>query len=294
MIEQALYQHLTTQEDLIPYLTAYNSVPAVFNQKAPADTDGLWAKGAQYPRLVFFVNMQGDPARTMGGTLDVDIQCPEDGTPPEALEPVVRELIHGWFFSGTGVTAAAQWRDSRYFTEPTEQVVGCTISFDLLAFPVMTTLKPDVIARLNAWTAAKDKLHVINYAPLPSSAWRPGNGESAVYWRLVREEPAGWIPDTFQTIWRTAIVRGHIFSQDNQMAACVAQRLITGLYAVRRLKAEGEAPVMVNRNNAYDMTVDPLRMGQLTVEATFGVIVWHANPNVFNHITTREENQHGN
>ena len=288
MIEQALYQHLIAQESLAAHLTAYNGTPAVFNQKAPADVDGLWMSGVKYPRLVFFVNLQGDPARIMGGSLDVDIQCPEDGTPPEVLEPVVRGLVHSWFFSSGTFTTAAQWRDSRYFTEPTEQVVGCTVSFDLLAFPVLTTLEPDVIDRLNTWTAAKEGLHAINYAPLPSSAWKPGNGESAVYWRLVREEPAGWIPDTFQTIWRTAIVRGHIFSQDNQTAAGVARRLITGLYADKRLFKKGEAPVMVNRNNTADMTADPLRTGQLTVEGTFGVIVWHANPNVFNHINTRE------
>lgn len=288
MIEQALYEHLIRQPLLSEYLTTYNETLAVFNQKAPADPDGLWNNGPQYPRLVFFVDLQGDPARTMGGSLAVDIQCPEDGTPPEVLEPVVRGLVHSWFFSSGTFTTAAQWRDSRYFTEPTEQVVGCTVSFDLLAFPVLTTLEPDVIDRLNTWTAAKEGLHAINYAPLPSSAWKPGNGESAVYWRLVREEPAGWIPDTFQTIWRTAIVRGHIFSQDNQTAAGVARRLITGLYADKRLFKQGEAPVMVNRNNTADMTADPLRTGQLTVEGTFGVIVWHANPNVFNHINTRE------
>lgn len=288
MIEPALYGHLIAQASLTASLTTYNRVPAVFNQMAPADTDGLWAAGVQYPRLVFFVDLQGDPARTMGGSLAVDIQCPEDGTPPETLEPVVRALIHGWFFSGSGVTAAAQWRDSRYFTEPEEKVVGCTVSFDLLAFPVLTTLEPDVIDRLNTWTAALDGLYAINGGPLPSFAWKPGNGESAVYWRLVREEPAGWIPDTYQTIWRTANVRGHIFSEDNRTAAGVARRLITGLYAAKRLFAEGEAPVMVNRSNTADMTADPLRTGQLTVEATFGVIVKYANPNVFNHLTTRE------
>lgn len=288
MIEQALYQHLIAQEGLAAHLTAYNGTPAVFNQKAPADVDGLWMTGVKYPRLVFFVNLQGDPARIMGGSLDVDIQCPEDGMPPEVLEPVVRNLVHGWFFSSGTFTTAAQWRDSRYFTEPTEQVVGCTVSFDLLAFPVLTTLEPDVVDRLNTWTAAKEGLHAINYAPLPSSAWKPGNGESAVYWRLVREEPAGWIPDTYQTIWRMATIKGHIFSQDNRTAAGVARRLITGLYADKRLFKQGEAPVMVNRNNSADMTADPLRTGQLTVEATFGVIVRYANPNEFQHFTASE------
>lgn len=284
MIEQALYSHLISQSGLTGFLATYSSVPAVFNQKAPPDTDEGWIGAPQYPRLVFAVDLLGDPARVMGGALAVDIQCPEDGTPPETLEPVVRALIHGWFFSGSGAVAAAQWKDSRYFTEPTEQVVGCTLSFDLLAFPVLTTAEPDVIDRLNEWTAAKDGLYVINHDALPSSAWKPQATESAVYWRLVQDAPAGWIPDTFQTIWRTAIVRGHIFSQDNRTAAKVARQLVTGLYADKRLFKTGEAPVMVNRRNSADLTADPLRTGQLTVEATYGVIVWTAPDGVFNHI----------
>ena len=288
MVEQAIYEHLTAQTGLTQFLTTYNSLPAVFNQKAPADPDELWAKGPQYPRLVFFVDLQGDPARIMGGSLSVDIQCPDDGKPPEELEPLVRELIHGWFFSNGTFTTAAQWKATNYFTEPTEQVVGCTVSFDLLAFPVLTTVEPDVIDRLNSWTALKTGLYAINHAALPASAWKPAAEESAIYWRLAREEPVGWIPDTFQTVWRTAVVRGHIFSLDNKTAATAARQIITGLYADKRLMVQGEAPVMVNRNNTADMTADPLRTGQLTVEATFGVIVRAANPNVFNHITTRE------
>ena len=285
MIEQALYEHLIAQTELTERLTTYNGVPAVFNQKAPADSDELWAAGPQYPRLVFFVDLQGDPARTMGGSLAIDIQCPEDGTPPEELEPVVRDLIHGWFFSGGGFVASAQWKESRYFTEPTEQVVGSTLSFDLLAFPTLTTDEPDVIDRINGWTAELDEgLHVINYVDLPSSAWRPADGESAVYWRLVQDAPAGWIPDTFQTIWRTATVRGHIFSQDIQTANQASRLIIRGLYTVKRLLRSGEAPIMVNSRNTDDLTADPLRTGQLTVEATYGVVVWTKTKQRFQHI----------
>lgn len=285
MIEQVLYEHLIAQTELTERLTTYNGVPAVFNQKAPADSDELWAAGPQYPRLVFYVDLQGDPERAMGGSLAIDIQCPEDGTPPEDLEPVVRELVHGWFFSRGSFVAAAQWKQSRYFTEPTEHVVGCTLSFDLLAFPMLTTDEPDVIGRINQWTDELDLgLHVINYSDLPASAWRPGDGESAIYWRLVTDNPAGWIPDTFQTIWRLATVRGHIFAQDNQTAARAARAIIKHLYADKRLLRPREAPIMVNRRNTDDLTADPLRTGQLTVEATYGVVVWTAPQNRFYHI----------
>ena len=90
MIEQALYQHLQEQEALRSYLAVYDGKMAVFNQEAPADTDKLWGDGPQYGRVVFAVDLQGDPERTMGGMLTVDIQCKEDEQFPEEIEPIIR------------------------------------------------------------------------------------------------------------------------------------------------------------------------------------------------------------
>ena len=277
MIEQALYEHLKTQETLLPFLATYNGEPAVFNQEAPADKDSLWGDGPQYGRIVFSVDIQGDPERTMGGTLSVDIMCKDGEQFPEEIEPVIRAIIHGYFFSSGTFTVAAQWKNSSYFTEPTDYVVGCTVSFDLLGFPVMTTGTPDVIRRINEWCSDIAGLHVINHDALPATAWKPTGNDSAIYWRLLNDNPAGWIPDTFQTIWRTATIKCHVFSRDYSTAADVARSLIVRLYQSKRLLKPGESQIMVNRRNTADYGADPLRTGQITVEATYGVII-HFEP----------------
>ena len=285
MIEQALFQHLQAQEDLLlPYLASYQSKMAIFSQEAPADRDPGWENGPQYGRIVFSVDLQGDPERTMGGMLVVDIQCKEDEQFPEDIEPILRSLIHGYFFSSGTFTVAAQWKNSSYFTEPDQKVTGCTVAFDLLAFPIITTSNPDCIARINEWTAKFPKIHVINYTPLPATAWKPADGESAVYWRRVNVKSAGWIPDTYQTIWRTAILRGHIFSETPAEVATLSEKLVLSLYAAKRLLKPGEAPIMVNRTNTTDDGADALRTGQVTVEATYGVIVHFENSETIAHI----------
>ena len=294
MIEQALYEHLKVQTDLSAFLATYNEAPAVFNQEAPPDRDPGWGPGSQYGRVVFSVDLQGDPARTMGGVLSVDIMCKENEQYPEEIEPVVRSVIHGFFFSSGTFTVAAQWKNSSYFTEPTDQVTGCTVTFDLLAFPMLTTSNPDVIERINEWTAAIDGLHVINYDELPATAWKPGSEQSAVYWRLMQEAPAGWIPDTFQTIWRTATLKCHIFSEDIATATKVADDLTTRLYAAKRLTRPGETQIMVNRKNTADYGADPLRTGQLTVEATYGVIVHFTPEFTLKHIRHERRHLNGN
>ena len=289
MIEQALYEHLVAQTELAQYLATYNGVPAVFNQEAPADRDALWGDGPQYGRIVFAVDIKGDPERTMGGTLAVDILCKENEQFPEVIEPVIRPLIHGWFFSSGTFTVEAQWKTSSYFTEPTDQVTGCTVVFDLLAFPLMTTGSPDVIARINAWTSTIAGLHVINYAELPATAWTPDGTDSAVYWRLVDDAPAVWIPDTFQTIWRTSTIRCHIFSKDHATADAVARSIITQLYTDKRLMKQGESPIMVNQRNQINSGADPLRTGQVTVEATYGIIVYEEASKDLTNIEVRGE-----
>ena len=290
MIEQALYDHLRAQESLAAFLATYNGGPAVFNQEAPADNDALWGDGPQYGRIVYMVDMQGDPERIMSGTLTVDIMCKENLQFPEEIEPVLRGLIHGWFFSSGTFTVEAQWTKSSYFTEPTDKVTGCTVAFELLAFPITSTGSPDVIARINEWSGAIDGLHVINYDELPAAAWTPSGTDSAIYWRLVTDREAGWIPDTFQTIWRTSTVRGHIFSASRAIADTVARNIITKLYTDKRLMCAGESPIMVNRRNTADYGANPLRTGQLTVEATYGIIVHtEADPGLMNIYFKEEE-----
>lgn len=283
MIEQSLYEHLQAQEALRPYLATYESQMAIFNQEAPADNDSLWGDGPQYGRIVFAVDLQGDPERTMGGVLSVDILCKEDEQFPEEIEPILRPLIHGYFFCRDKFVAAAQWKNTSYFTEPAQKVTGCTATFDLLAFPIITTSTPDVVARLNEWTARLPNVHVINYAALPTPAWKPSGGEAAVYWRRVSVKPAGWIPDTYSTLWRTATIRGHIFAEPAEIAT-LSEKILIGLYSTKRLRKDGEAPIMVNRTNTTTDGADPLRTGQVTVEATYGVVVHFQSDEMIQHI----------
>lgn len=271
MIEQALYQHLQEQEALRPYLATYMAKMAIFNQEAPADTDPEWTDGPQYGRIVYAVDLQGNPERIVGGMLAVDILCKEDEQFPEEIEPILRPLIHGYFFSCGKFVASAQWKNTSYFTEPANKVTGCTVAFDLLAFPVLTTSSIDVIARLNKWTSEIEGLYVINEDELPAPAWKPKSGESAVYWRRIRVGPSAKIRDRYATIWRTATIKGHIFSEDIAHASAVAEDIIFRLYSAKRLLQPGESPIMVDDRNTLDDGADPLMTGQLTVEATYGI-----------------------
>lgn len=278
MIEQALYQHLQEQESLRPYLAEYAGKMAIFNQTAPSDKDEDWGEGPQYGRILFSVDLQGDPERTLGGKLTMDILCMEGEQFPEEIEPILRPLIHGYFFCRKKFVVSAQWLDTKPFTEPTNQLTGCTLFFDLLAFPI-SDYAPHVITQFNEWSSTIEGLHVINRDPLPTVAWKPEKGQSAIYWRVAKEEQCRWIPTTFSTVWMSATVKGYIFSETPAAAAEMAHNLMMRLYSDKRLRKDGEllrageSPIMVNSKNTVDNGADPLRTGQLTVEATYGTVV---------------------
>ena len=275
MIEDSLLNHLRGQQDLAGFLTTYDDYPAIFSQEAPPSDDTSWAAGPQYGKIVFAVDLQGDPERTIGGTLVVDILCykGEDTKGyPEDIEPLLRPLIDGWFFSREKLTVAAQWKSSDYFTQPKDKITGCTLSFELLAFPVLTTSGVDVVSRLNEWTSQVEGLYVINHDELPAPAWKPGDGQSAIYWRRLSVGPSQKIRSRYAMIGRTAVIKGHIFSEDIATASSVADDLIIRLYTAKRLLKPPESPIMVDDRNTQDDGADPLRQGQMTVEATYTIM----------------------
>ena len=282
MIEQSIYKHLLDALNISGF-ARYDGRPAVFSQNASADTDPGWASGPQYPRLVFAVDWEHSADRSLGGTMMVDLVCQEQGEAPDILEGKVRELLHGWFFTDNGETVAAQWVNSNYFTEPVNKVAGVTMTFTLLGFPLMK-ISPDVIGRINAWTAEQfPTLPVINATTLPA-AWKPDENSAAVYWRIVTTAPATWIPETWQTIYQTAVLRAHIFAANVSDVTQWAQQIIVALYGAKRLKLEHAAPILVNTDNMIDPSADALRTGQITVNATYGIIVQRQSDNMLQHI----------
>lgn len=279
MIETALLAHLMAQErHLERYLATYCDRMAIFNQEAPADTDTGWEENeSQYGRIVFALDLSDDPERKYSGNLMVDIMCEKDVQEPEELEPLVRSLIDGYFFSTNEITMAAQWSGSNYFTEPTKKIVGVTLTFGLLAFPVQTTTEPDPIALFNKWT--RDELETILNSHIRIighdiliPAWKPTADKPAIYWRMSSIGPCSWIPDTYNCSWQTAVVTGHILAPDQNMSAIIARKISHLLTLKRRLIFDDQAPLMVDRNIRLNLGADPMRTGQITIDATFGLL----------------------
>lgn len=287
MIEALLYEHLKKNNDVLSGLASYNGELAVFNQESPDDMDEGW-EGTQYGRIVYAVDLTDDPERQISGTLAVDVYCENGKQFPEDFEPIVRGLIDGYFFTTQESTIAAQWRASNYFTEAGKKVIGVTITFDLLAFPIQATVEMDPIPLLNQWSenelskATELKIKVINHSDL-DSVWKPTDKEPAIYWRIISISPCSYLPETYHCIWQTAELQCNIIAESKEVMILVARYIDSILSMKKRLIFEDDSPLMID-NVQVNTTRDPMKVGQLTVHGTYGILKVYQNVGKFDHI----------
>lgn len=271
MIEELLIKHLQEEgQELSSYLATFGGKLAIFNQEAPKDTDAGWGEKTQYGRIVFDIDTTQDTERKVSGVLLVDISCEKSQTPPEYIEPIVKELIDGYFFTTQELTMAAQWKASNYFTEPTKKVNGVTLSFDLLAFPSQLTTDPDPVKTTNDWLktlypAAK----VIGLDALPD-VWKPTIDNPAFYCRLLNLG-AGRMPSTAAVTWIGATMRIGVLAPTENVRARETKNCIQVLTNETRIIMNDGSPMLID-DMSVDLTADQLRVGQILIKATYGVL----------------------
>lgn len=274
MIEEVLYTHLQTNGTALqPFLATYGDTMAIFNQEAPKDTDANWGEGSQYGRIVFMMDTREDVERKVSGTLTVDVECEDGKQVPEEMAPLVQELLEGYFFtdSETELTMAARWKQSNYFTDPTKKVIGVTLTFDLLAFPSQTTTEPDPIVATNTWLAALYPGATIIGTDTLEAIWKPTDEAPALYCRLAKLTDSTRIRSNANVDWFDAELRIHVLSPTLNVREAICKVIVQTLTRATRIMMEDNSPMQIWTTTA-SMAADQLRTGQITINATYGVL----------------------
>ncbi len=278
MIEQTMHDYLQGCEALEPYLASYDDKMAIFNLEAPTDEDPFWAPDSQYGRMVNELNMTDDPERGIAGTLDVHYYCEKTKQDADKVEPIIRSLVDGHFFSAENLTVSTAWRASNYFTTADEKIMGISVSFDVIAYQKQPGIEPDPIALINEWTHEELpsilglRAYVIGYGTLPP-VFKPTEAKPAIYWRHVKTDGCDWIPDTWNCRWYTATLQCHVLAPEtNAIAGNIAMAINAALTRQDRLMFKNRSPMFVGRENHVSLATDPQRSGQLTIQATYGIV----------------------
>jgi len=265
-MEALIRKRLVEDPVIQSQLATFYGQPAVFQRQAPSDTDSGW-DGPQYPRIDFVVDRQENPERKVQGVASFNIWAlTTSQARPNDIERRIRELLDGAFFHPEGQdTTALRWSQSDMFEagNDNELIIGITVLFDLLAFPLQTTFSPDPILALNEW--AESKFSVLQVDP---ETWTPADSNSALYWRLAGItgiEMLNW------GAWVTATIAGHVLAPSPIPRLEWTRRLTEALALERRVKLDDGSQMSILSISA-DSTSDPLTTGQIQLSIRYGVL----------------------
>lgn len=271
MIEIPLGDYLCNNEQLSELLSSYGGQPAIFHQIAPKDDDETWDSENHYARIVFDIDKTADDERKAAGTLYMDVMSSDKSTEPEDIEAVLKGLIDGFFFVSDGMTYAAKWVSTDGFkTEPNNKVFGCSLTFSLLAFPVQITSDPDTVELMNTWTASFLPEAIIINVTETDSVFTPTDEKPVVYWshRGMSDSP---ITSNWACTWIQSNLSMHIMAPSATLRNSIIKRVLTELNMTRRVLWPDKSQFMIH-NVSANLTSDPVKTGQLTVQGSFGVL----------------------
>lgn len=270
-LEDLIYNRLTKSDDLQRLLAVYAGKPAVFYLTAPDDKAIGWKQRKQYPRIDYAVDLQRNPERKTSGILTLNILSAEDGTTPEELEPIVRQLLCGVFLQPDNAPPfALAWARSDAFDQRTDGdglITGATVSFDVYAFPSQTTSDPDPVLAMNHYIEdITPEVFVIGGRKAIENEFTPTEDNPAVYFRL---ESMQLQRETNTVAWMDAVIACHIFARGEETAWLKA--LTDNLALAGEVIMLDKSPMFM-QNLKADSSLDALSTGQLHLYTRFGIL----------------------
>lgn len=254
-------------------LSKYAATPAVFYQTAPADKDDGWGGGAQYPRIEFTVEQHAEAEHDTAGKLHIDITCSETDTPPEEIEPLVRQALTGLFFYPSGGPPfAAVWQTSLAFQAQSAQqqvplLIGITAEFDLVSFPGLETSDPDPVAAINRYAQEWDPAVAIVSKTECNDYLVPTREHPAVHFRKVSSA----IDRMTNTVtWVNAVLCVHFFAPILQDRCEWIEQFAQSVALDTEITMLDGSPMFV-QNVRGNAAADELQ-GQLQLNVQYGLL----------------------
>lgn len=287
MIESMIYKHLIDQD--LPGIGYYDHEPAVFNQRAPDDTDRGW-NGLQFGRVVYDLLMKDDAERKVSGSLNIMTAYVFDEEGYKNMlhsEKQIKSAFDGTFFSDDDLTIASVWRKTQPFKERMDneedtEVCGLILEFDVYAFPALQYKPMDPVNSLAAYIGQNwQNIKVINLGQM-SEIWMPDDDTTAVYVRL-ETNSLGTFPSTYACTWFMSNLKVHVISNSDNLTNEFVMSIMTSLSERERFPMDDGSPFFVQKIQ-FGKKLDALRDGQLTVNGQYGVLREINEKNLLNNV----------
>ncbi|GEO26231.1 hypothetical protein AAC03nite_20160 [Alicyclobacillus acidoterrestris] len=294
-LEELVSEQLLQDTTLSGMLAQFAGSPAIFEYRAPADSDSGWDGQKQYPRMDYMVERQEDPERRVSGMLMINIwhdTSADDETTVEEVAARVQAILDGaMYHPDDEPVIGLRWSKGQFFTTgreqgdvsisdipPSDLINAMYLEFDLLAFPLQETFSPDPIASLTQWSTETFK--GLQSDP---TTWTPTEGEPALYWRFESFQVAKVEPSV---TWYDATLYGHVLAPMPQDRLTWVRRICEQLLNDRTVTMENGSWMIIQKLTA-DTKQDQLRVGQIRMTVRYGIQVPQTTTDILQHAYVR-------
>lgn len=270
-MERLIRQRLASNEELTSLLakiiTSEGEVPAIFYQKAPADSD---SPEMLYPQIILTTDKYFDAQKGVAGQLIVDIITAQTLTPPEPIERLVRNSLEGVFFRGEEIFSL-KWKTTEIFSEPAAEklltIYGATMTFDLYEYPNAETMTPDPVEALTFWAGQFDDDLMIIGATEFEEFFEPSREHPAIYFDIERIRMTSQTPAAiFWDVW----INLHVFAPTLKAKREWLTAFHEALVMEKGIILSDESPMRL-QDSEYDWTRSEIE-GQIQLRYNFGTL----------------------
>ena len=248
-------------------------LPAVFEAEAPPDTDPVWGKGTQYPRIIFAEDMQANEERSSAGTLTVTVYVEKTHLPDvtvitAATKQALRDVILNP--EGEDGPFAFAWARTDAYALPGTEIVAQISQYDIVEYPDQTTTDPDPQDALARFIKSLygDDICVLGIDRIDD--YTDSRIKPVLYVEVTRIVMTnGHCVNSI--VWLNTGMQVHVICPDHSKTMRICGALVQKIGAAEEIIMIDNSPMTIN-GSSYAGDSDYLRFGQITVNAKYGVL----------------------
>lgn len=280
MIEKFIYRILSEKEcenSIVNYLSRTNNMPAIFLQAAPCDS-----AEKLFPRVDYTFEKMANDERKTEGLLTINVWClSTSNLGPEDFEKRIRKMFSDVFIKVDTETYSFRWDRNDYFeyqdstrvsrdmNSENPQILGVTLFFDVLAYPMGSLSEPDpVVALMDYIRINYSECNLVGSDDI-DDIFRVSDEKPAIYCRLSKLEKA---EEWHLCQWMNAGVAVHIFAASAEKRKEMVKSLADAISKDDYVKMRGNSLYMRCLKTNVNMEADIAKMGQIQFTFHYGIV----------------------
>lgn len=281
--DELIYKWFTENKAIAESVAVYSGKPAIFYQTIPADIQKGWGHKAQYPRIVYSIDMQANQERKSAGTMEISLLCDEAGTPPESIEPMIKDCLRDLIVKPDDISPYCfAWSRTDSFevssreTGADTRVIGMEIRFDILEYTSQETTDPDPVVALNQYIKkVMPEAFVMGVDHLDS--FLVANEKAPVFYCRLETVERSRVTNT--VAWMDGRIAVHVLCPAPEIRLKWVMALANSLSLDAEVVMLDKSPMSIKRLQVNNKA-DYLKDGQLFVTVHYGLLRYKNRPHM--------------